>query len=785
MKNEEENIIHRVQTGILSWYEFLSGSSVLYIGDKEPVYDYLQQLAHEEKIHEVCLISPENLSGICLSGRKYDYVISIAAFEKTKDVRSVLKEMYSVLSGDGHLLLGMNNRFGVRYFCGDRDKYTHRNFDGIENYRRAYSKVEDTFCGRMYSLEEMKRMLQAAGWHKDNILSYSVFSGLDYPQYIFAEGYMPNEDLVNRIKPKYGYPETVFLEEDHLYSGLIENGMFHKMANAYLLDCSHVHNDIRPVLEVSNSLERLQDHAFSTIISRDTVRKKAYQKEANDSLKIMESNTNLLESRHIPVVTGTYHEQNGLGVFSTNFIQAETARSVMTNAAEESSDRFYELMDLFMKELENSSATKMMSETEVDRALGKLSVLGMNARESADMEKMLMSHKVLKKGLFDFVPINSFFVDRQFLMFDQEFLIEELPLDVMKWRVTASVYSGNEKLEKLIPINDTLIKYGIYDDRNILQRYEMLYLEYLRNDNRLRSYYVDHCIDADVVNANRQRINFSEGKYKKIFVDIFENADTRDIILFGSGNYSREFMEIYGDDYKVSAIIDNNRDKWGLRLKGVCIYSPDYLKKLKPGTYKVIVCIKNYPTVLKQLDDMNVTDYGVFNPAAGYKRRLRTHMSVGATASDTVHKKYHTGYIAGVFDLFHIGHLNMFRRAKELCDYLIVGVVTDEEVISNKHTSPFIPFDERIEIVRSCRYVDDAVRIPAGYGDTDTAWRTLHFDVQFSGSDYEHDPIWLAKRKFLRKHGADMVFFPYTQQTSSTKIKALIDQRLEDSHGIQ
>ena len=83
-------------------------------------------------------------------------------------------------------------------------------------------------------------------------------------------------------------------------------------------------------------------------------------------------------------------------------------------------------------------------------------------------------------------------------------------------------------------------------------------------------------------------------------------------------------------------------------------------------------------------------------------------------------------------------------------------------------------------MVRSCRYVDDAVRIPAGYGDTDVAWRSLHFDVQFSGSDYENDPVWLAKREFLRKHGADLVFFPYTQQTSSTKIKALINKKLED-----
>ena len=121
----------------------------------------------------------------------------------------------------------------------------------------------------------------------------------------------------------------------------------------------------------------------------------------------------------------------------------------------------------------------------------------------------------------------------------------------------------------------------------------------------------------------------------------------------------------------------------------------------------------------------------------------------------------------------------MFKRAKEQCEYLIVGVVPDEDVIASKHTEPFIPFDERIEMVRSCRYVDEAVRIPVGYGDTDVAWRSLHFDVQFSGSDYAGDSLWLAKKEFLQKHGADLVFFPYTKQTSSTKIKALINQRLK------
>lgn len=141
-------------------------------------------------------------------------------------------------------------------------------------------------------------------------------------------------------------------------------------------------------------------------------------------------------------------------------------------------------------------------------------------------------------------------------------------------------------------------------------------------------------------------------------------------------------------------------------------------------------------------------------------------------------KRYHVGYIAGVFDLFHIGHLNMFRRAKEQCDYLIVGVVTDEGVRKYKEVDPFIPFSERIELVRSCRYVDEAVEIPLNYNGTRDAWRLYQFDCQFSGSDYVDNPDWLAEKEFLEKHGAEMVFFSYTESTSSTRIKSLIEKKL-------
>lgn len=129
------------------------------------------------------------------------------------------------------------------------------------------------------------------------------------------------------------------------------------------------------------------------------------------------------------------------------------------------------------------------------------------------------------------------------------------------------------------------------------------------------------------------------------------------------------------------------------------------------------------------------------------------------------------GYTTGVFDLFHIGHLNLIKNAKGLCDKLIVGVSTDE-LVRYKHKSPVIPFHERIEILRSIKYVDAA--IPQNELDKIEAWKKIRFDVLFVGDDWFNDDKWRHYESFLTEHHARVVYFPYTQGTSSTLINEIL-----------
>lgn len=125
------------------------------------------------------------------------------------------------------------------------------------------------------------------------------------------------------------------------------------------------------------------------------------------------------------------------------------------------------------------------------------------------------------------------------------------------------------------------------------------------------------------------------------------------------------------------------------------------------------------------------------------------------------------GYTSGVYDLFHIGHLNLLRNAKGMCDKLVVGVTTDE-LVGYKNKKAVIPFHERMEIVRSIRYVDSVV--PQENMDKFEMWKKLKFNVIFVGDDWYASNKWEELEKQFKDVGVSIVFFPYTKGISSTLI---------------
>jgi len=133
------------------------------------------------------------------------------------------------------------------------------------------------------------------------------------------------------------------------------------------------------------------------------------------------------------------------------------------------------------------------------------------------------------------------------------------------------------------------------------------------------------------------------------------------------------------------------------------------------------------------------------------------------------------GYTTGVFDLFHIGHLNILRAAKELCDILIVGVSTDELVLKYKKKRTVISFEDRIEIIRSIKYVD--VVIPQRSIDKVEAFRRLKFNILIVGDDWYNTDKWNKAEQKLKQYKVKVIYLPYTSNISSTKLRNTIRRK--------
>ncbi len=133
---------------------------------------------------------------------------------------------------------------------------------------------------------------------------------------------------------------------------------------------------------------------------------------------------------------------------------------------------------------------------------------------------------------------------------------------------------------------------------------------------------------------------------------------------------------------------------------------------------------------------------------------------------------FRIGYVPGAWDMFHVGHLNLLLAARQRCDFVIAGVVTDEVLHAAKGKWPVVPLQERLDVVAAMRPVDLAVVDHSS--DKALAWRTHRFDILFKGNDWQGTAKGDRLEEQMRSVGVELIYLPYTAHTSSTKLRALI-----------
>lgn len=250
----------------------------------------------------------------------------------------------------------------------------------------------------------------------------------------------------------------------------------------------------------------------------------------------------------------------------------------------------------------------------------------------------------------------------------------------------------------------------------------------------------------------------------------------RDIVIFGTGNYFDNYMMCHGDEAGKRPIfaVDNDVSKAGTVRNGVEIREPEALRQLPQGSFYVVICCAKHQAIGEQLEQLGVRDYHYYCPVPVEKAVCYTLCDGKLVPVPEEAEPYETGYVPGVFDLFHVGHLNLLRNAKRRCDYLIAGVLTDELVEYFKRRRPVISYEQRAAIVETISYVDRVVPVDFSNTRKIDAWNRYHYDCHFSGNDHGAD--WTRDMMQLREVGSNMEFFEYTKATSSTQIRGSIQR---------
>ncbi len=805
----QEELLKELHTGLIRWYPFQEGARILYLVPEtgnDPLKDAREDMAEwlQKTGHPVDVLPIEQFSAHEHQG--YDYACLIGVVEFLKSPGAFLKKVRTAMKPEGKILIGADNRFSIRYFCGDHDLFTDRSFDGIENYETLFQQDKERFGGRSYAKFELDQFLREA--EIGSCRFFSAFPDIRYTQLVYAEDYEPNEELVIRYFPMYDHPSSVFLQEEKLLNSLAKNRMLHKMANGYLIECVFSEEYHTDICHATLALDR-GENAMATIIRRKpypfrhnlpegsvdpaySVEKIPYGSRGAEKLRDLLDHAAELEERGIHTVPAEMHE----GRYIMPYMTATGGIEYFKELAKKGKEAFLSGLDHFWEVLLRSSETE---EAAADASFGEEPVSGKPLRFRS-------AGPVLKRGYPDLVPLNAFVLHGEFYFYDQEFSMENYPAKAILSRAIGLICSPGKIVTNTVSYEELLERYDLQADISNWNNLSRKFTDVLRHETELYGFNAAHLHDPLSIITNRERISFSVTEYQRLFVELFRNLEGRDLILFGTGAFTRQFLSMFAGDVRVKMLLDNNPAKQGTEMQGIPVVSPEILKELDPDSYKLIICIRQYVGVMNQIKPFGVRYLGIFDPNTRYEMPGRiqgkggsgrtqdtpgaasegqaTHTAgdlslTGSAASEK--KPYHTGYISGVFDLFHMGHLNLFRRAKEYCEYLIVGVSTDEWVRKIKGTDPVVPFEERRAVVEACRYVDEAVEIPTYAEDALNAWRKYRFDVQFSGSDYEHDKGWLDIKAKLEENGATVMFFPYTEGTSTTKRKDIIKKTEEEA----
>ena len=384
--------------------------------------------------------------------RKFDYITLIGVLEyqgtyteSENPYKDFLLKVKTLLKEDGKLLIAIENKYGMKYWCGAAEDHTGIPFDGINQYQMSGSKV------RTFAKEELRKLLIESGF----INQYFYFPMPDYklPMVIYSENSLPENEALENAFPYYIHSDgTLLIEEEGLYKDIIRNNVFDFFANSFLVECSlsPIENEEQRVTFALLNSKRQSEYRVGTIIS------------ASGHVVKFPLNDNIYVKSHLVDVVKNMEnmERRGLKILpykleGENLVSEYQELSLLENlmceaSARKDTDLLWSLWDELLRQIE-------MASDEVEQKTCMIYELGIDTyAENKNYGK------IVKEGYLDMIPRNAFVKEDELLWFDQEWALDNVPSKYILFRGMLQTYIRFPIMRYSIPVQEWLEHYGIH-----------------------------------------------------------------------------------------------------------------------------------------------------------------------------------------------------------------------------------------------------------------------------------------------------------------------------------
>lgn len=473
-----------LRENLLSWYPFKKNAKVLEYAEG---YGALTGILSQKcgKVVAVAESAPkaesikvryadrENVDVLyelpCDCHEKYDYIIIDRATSTNDELHKALTKSSSLLEERGTVLLVCMNRFAVREFCGAPSA-------GHLPFERIRSENGTTYQGIIHCLESQEWI--------DSWMIYYPFPDHILPQAIYTNEYLPKKSVRDRVIPYYTGEQrkSLLMLEDEIYDGLIENGVFHILANSFLIECKKEKTSDHVIYAVL-SKDREKGHGFSTTIMHSGyVTKTALDHAGRDSLAQMYQNTQDLIKRGISCIP----LELGEGFLRMPYMKGNTLIEYLKECYVDNKDRVPYIFDLLYQEILDSSNHIPQQEC---------------AMENIDIDRDDLG-EILERAYIDMIPYNAFYVDDKLCFYDQEFVWNNYPAKYVLFRAIRYTYIYIRGAETIIPLQFFKDRYGLNALWDIFEQAEERFIENNRNYDALGCFYNWANVDKDIPEKN-------------------------------------------------------------------------------------------------------------------------------------------------------------------------------------------------------------------------------------------------------------------------------------------